>query len=822
VFFIQLLLSNFSIYAYENEKLYIQIPFYFHNWREGNTDVFFSDDKIYVKADPILNWAKKFLTDKGQKTLIKQLKLNDRNLFVINLTYKKNRQVLFYNEDLHGIDINIPLQEKLILKTEINPSKPIIIPKEAKLYYPDPFSGYMNFYFSKKFTYDSKNLFYGSSQTYLNTVTSLNLNDWILNSSAFLIANNGSKNGYQVKRGNIQISRDFEKQNLRLYLGDISNSTISFQNSIPSIGLQVTKNPKFFNNIDRIAIDQQYFYLLSPSRVDIYVNKNFYQTRQLPAGQHELSAFPLLNGLNEVDLVITNSAGEERKLSLNIPYYSQVLAKNESNYSFLIGFPTYSFKDKEFDYQLNKLMCSFNHNFGWSHNTNIGWYSQFNNTQFNLGGQIKNYGKYLSTTLDYGFSYLYSSSPSFKSRVYFNFNNLEFILRRMNIFLGYTGKNYSYFGQANSQKNAIFNPYSFEYGFSTGKQIRNTQYSFSSTYSKHRANNDKNQYRLSVGARSNLFGGSFGVVLSYRKYNNSTGYYQASLNYFISLGKNTKLNTNYNTTTNRLQTTINNNQRFSGKRQLSTSVGVNTNFSKNNLTGHIDYKGERLNLSGYSYVSQGIVYYPDNYKVYATGNASLFASSALVFSGKTMSISSPISGGFCLISPDRYEDFSILVNSRCNNYDVKSTWILPAVYKTINNYSTNIFTVDGCERMPVTKSLSENLFCCMSKYKSGFSIKIPISTTIIIEGFLVDEEDNPLRYKSGYILFKENNQEHEIFFFTDSQGHFQIDNLFEGNYTICLENELFKPFHINLKKRGTNLIQKLGKIKIKRDHREND
>lgn len=788
---------------------------FFHDWEEGCVFAHFEEDKICIKAQSIVKWAEKTLSTNGQK-IIKDF--IDDGLITIKYPNNTDSPIIYYCENLQGIVINIPLCEKNIIQTEIVPKTKYSVPETAKIFYPDNLNGYVNIYLSKYFQNKSYNFFYNNRSLYLNTRTMINIRDWILNANAFLIADNGAQQGYQVKRGQVYLMKDFEENNIRITAGDIANSTVGFLNSIPSFGLKIGKNPLLFKNNNDLSIDENNIYLDAPSEVKIYVNDVYYETRMLPAGRHQMSNFPINRGLNDVKLIVTSPSGKERTISLNIPYFSEVLDKNHSNYSIFLGFPTYASKKDGFKYQFNDLMYSITNNFGLSKTTNVGLYSQGNKKQFVFGGQMNNFSKYIKTTWDFAFSYLYEISPSFQTRLYFNnYKKTDRLPVNYRFFLGYVGKNYTYFQQYDANKEYIYNPYNFETGLSLSKKIYGTNYGLSSYFLKSREQNKYNQFNISFSASRSILGGRLGLIVNYKSYGNDTNYFQANINFSRKLGKRSRFSSRYNSQTRQLNSRINSSYEFTGRRNLETSLGVATNFNKSQLVGNLNYRGSRVNINLNSNQSQGISYNSDKHVNFVTGFTNLNVSTALVFSGGMFSISKPISGGFVIINTEKYNEFPLYINPRSGDYDAKTDWILPAVY-SIPNYQKNIFSIQPQDEISFCYTPAFDTCCCIAKNNSGFSIKVPVIKTVFVEGYLYDTENQPIKYGSGFIKNANNHSNDSgIFFFTDSDGKFSIADLVPGRYQINLENPKCSPLNLNISDSKPNTVISLGTIKVKKE-----
>jgi len=113
---------------------------------------------------------------------------------------------------------------------------------------------------------------------------------------------------------------------VRTALGDLSYPVEGFQGFQPMLGLTVARN--FDLQPYRVSepTGQTSFFLNSPSRVDIYVNERKVQTMQLNSGPYDMADFPVVNGSNNVKLVITDASGRVEVKQVDIVSDANLLA----------------------------------------------------------------------------------------------------------------------------------------------------------------------------------------------------------------------------------------------------------------------------------------------------------------------------------------------------------------------------------------------------------------------------------------------------------------------------------------------------------------
>lgn len=791
----------------------IVVPFTFYDSVEGETEVIFNEEKIYILAQPILGWAEKNIHTPAQETLVNGLNSSKPGYYECPLNNQETEKyMVYYNENKHVVEVTLPLEERRVQHTSITGKKAPSLSEPDAVFLPDPFSGYLNFYFSKKFQHDSEQFFYSKQQAYLNSQSLINLNNWLLYANAYLVADNGNKAGNQIRRGQFYLTKDLVKNNMRMSLGDLSFSNIGFQNTIPTFGINLTKNPGLFNNQSIGSVGEHNFFLNAPSKVEVFVNGIYYETLEMSAGRHNIADFPLYSGLNQVELVVSDPSGKKESISLNMPYYSDILKSGESNGSIFFGFPRYASNKQGFKYVFNLPSYSINYRFGLSKETNIGWYSQGNKKQIVFGGQVLDYSSSFKTTWDFAFSYLFPSYPSFKTRLYFeSLSQKEKTPLFFKLFLEYTGKNYAYFQQANADIGRIFNPYNYGIGCSLSRQFYQTRASLASYFRKHRKGGAGNQYNVSLGLSKTMLGGTFGIFGSYKRKSNKVSYFQINLSLNYSLGNNSHLSNRYDSQLKQFTSQYSRVYPLSGNRFLTTSIAGNTKGKNGKVTGNINYQGQRFNFSTAHYLANGQQFSEKNEKIHISGYTYLQASSAFLFSGKTFSISSPVTGSFALIKPENTVSYPLLIDQTYNDYKSKSDGMLPAVIKSIKNYSTSTFSISGDKDMPFNDKIELPMCGFKAENNSGFSVIVPISRMVIVEGYLYDQTNNPIKFGSGYLKNRGKNK--QIFFFTNDEGKFTIHELYPGRYELTLLKPALEPITVDIKAGGASEIVSLGILK---------
>ncbi|QNA82977.1 fimbrial biogenesis outer membrane usher protein [Sphingomonas sp. So64.6b] len=164
-------------------------------------------------------------------------------------------------------------------------------------------------------------------------------------------ANYGGKDGvYLTFLGGIREDNRFFRRGTTLFHDDVENA-VRF--SIGDLDPQTTGSYQTSSNLLGIGVERSYqdiqpyrnlrpagrgaLTLERPSRVDVMVNGALYRTLTLPAGQYDLRDFPFLNGLNDVQLNVTDDSGRNERLNLSFFSDTLLLDQGVSLFSANIG-----------------------------------------------------------------------------------------------------------------------------------------------------------------------------------------------------------------------------------------------------------------------------------------------------------------------------------------------------------------------------------------------------------------------------------------------------------------------------------------------------
>lgn len=170
-----------------------------------------------------------------------------------------------------------------------------------------------------------------------NVDAALNLKGWVLEGQGVYVEQRGGIGGFKTQ--NRRLVKDDPQRMLRMQAGELSYPTAGLQRYRELVGAGVAR--RFDLQPYRVTrpSGRAQFILDTPSTVDIYVNGNRLQTLQLAAGTYSLSDFPVVNGANDLKLVITDSAGRRSEETFPVMSDGDMLEPGLTSFAASAGVP---------------------------------------------------------------------------------------------------------------------------------------------------------------------------------------------------------------------------------------------------------------------------------------------------------------------------------------------------------------------------------------------------------------------------------------------------------------------------------------------------
>lgn len=642
-------------------------------------------------------------------------------------------------------------------------------PEAAKNYvHPSAISGYQNMNLNEAFrSGSSENSSYGRQKYNLRHDGAINIKDWI-------IQNEGSsiQEGSEYKRGDIKLVHDDVSHMIRYSAGDVAPPGGGFLDSALIFGVGASREYSLKPTYNYSQVSSYIITVKKNATIKILSNKILIQNMSKLAGKYDIRDFPVLLGLNEVELEIVYDDGEIERLQIpSFNYSPDLLGEGQNNFNYYAGVP---------QSQLTHIKDTNNHiieaadKYGISNKVTVGAYTQ-TTRNFSIFGGSLDYASSIGTIRlenaishrffdqNFGigtrFSYQYSKGPS-----------------SFNLFVERRGFGFYTFANVMTQ-----DPNFYRIASNYSQKIDNkTSASISESYGLSKDQGVKNPLDLILGFNrsissdfqlSSLLKKTIGLI-------NDTSI-TLQLSWRLSDAK--TIASSYNSAGNSVSATLNDKL---GK-DIDEQVGVSSGQDQKIVSGRLSHLGERANTS----ISTDETFLSNGNR---SGNSSLDLSTTVAFAGSAVTITSPISNSFVLVKSEgklKKEKISINENRSSNIFG-------PASLTNLTSYQENTVNINSNDlRQGLT--LKKDTYTVVPTYKSGILIELETESFVSIHGTLVDENNKPLALTSGKITNSANKSKEE-FFFTNETGEFFIERLESVDYDILLFNKTGSKFPVHV------------------------
>lgn len=166
------------------------------------------------------------------------------------------------------------------------------------------------------------------------------------------------------KRQTSRLVYDIPDERVRIEAGDVEPMGTSFQSAPDLLGVSVEKSARKLSPGDTFApTGGGSFKVSRPSDVEIRINGIVQRRLQLRPGTYNIRDLPLVTGANDVDIVITDDAGQQQHVSFTSFFDTSLLAAGKSEWGITAGLPSY-LRDEARAYVPDLYMASAFYRYG--------------------------------------------------------------------------------------------------------------------------------------------------------------------------------------------------------------------------------------------------------------------------------------------------------------------------------------------------------------------------------------------------------------------------------------------------------------------------
>ncbi len=655
---------------------------------------------------------------------------------------------------------------------------------------PDPFSGYLNANGNQGFVYPQT----AARQPFRGTLALVsNLKGLVLETGSSYTENLN----HEWQREDTRLVKDFEKQLLRASVGDVSILSTGYQNSRTLGGISVTRQYAIQPYANIRPLNRTELWVKRPSYIEVYVNDGFINRVYAPQGPIQLSDFPLFSGINKVDLKITDDTGQVEWINLNLLYDVQLLGAGIQQFAYQVGAPSETFRnDRRYDDK--NITFSFFHRLGLSDRFTIGGSFQSDRSVW-LGGQdfiwLTRAGLISGES---GISHKSGGTTAAAGRL--RYKSLDYKLGADKPIRGaaeieYKARKFASLGQITGS-----NPYSWRYDLSVSKPITAvTTAGLGFQYSVNREGDNGRAARFDFNSelarqwRTNM-------SYTWEKENKINHKIQITLTWVQAEGRYYgNLSYAYPTKTTRLEM---NRSPSSIVDDFRATLGAQNSPTAYQGDASIEYTHEK-GLVRTDHTSSRIR--EENGYRRTVHSTSLNLSTAVAWVGTNVALTRPIADSFALLTASKsYKSFKIPVNPVSQSAEATINRFGPAVIPTLTSYNETPIILDSSV-LPIGYSLNKEYLIARPTYRSGMKIEVGGAATAILAGQFLQPSGSPLALATGSVLNSEGKVQST--FFTNRSGHFLLENLPPGSYSLSVDDAEFLPMKISVSEDATGLVK---------------
>ena len=674
--------------------------------------------------------------------------------------------------DLRSLTIFVEIPPSL-LKTQVIPmSGRNVLDRFSSPVAPSELSGFLNF------RMQVANQMGGGSRDGLQSPIfgleqALQFRGWVLEQGARLDVRKNSA----LERRFSRVVRDVPEKRVRYSFGDIRSVARSFQDSVSLLGFTVERENRLQPFHQPRPRGQSDLFLDSESEVEIFVNGERVRSLHLAPGPYRMEDLHLGAGLTDVEMVVTDQWGVEKRIDLNFAFDQALLAPGEKDYYLGAGWkPGSTTLAGGYDWEQPVMSGFYRRGFSNVHTrewnfqgardvvqggVNSTWASSIGTFRCELGASGER-----SEGVGYalGLTYIkYSSRDrSDPSRGQWRFDLHHYSPQ----FRGIDGRS----GQravvdlrmAHSRQLPWGMGSSFGAGYSRSSSETENSFYGTTSFSKRFSAGFSSRLNLSVrtdAVQGMMFGANLRFEWSFgrnRKHRLGTA--------FNSQSKTRELHYSYHPVTQL--------RAWRGSADLKQAAGGQ--WMADMRAGYASPRAE-LDL-GQSMMEQdgGL-----------STRTSLQLGSSLAFAGGHWAVSRPINDAFVLVTGhDSLDGVDVKLNDQGQGEEASLNRWGTAVLANVQSYFPKSVRVEPAEDLPFAYDMGPANYSATMGYKSGSHIAIGSEPTVFVSGHVANRSGAPFALQVGEVVQLGKADWNPLTVFTTREGTFAIEGLRAGDYEI--------------------------------------
>jgi outer membrane usher protein len=208
----------------------------------------------------------------------------------------------------------------------------------------------------------------------------INIKSWVLQNRHSYLTD--QRNHWQ--RRQTLLTHDWPDKLTRLSVGDLNPPRVGFMGSRQVSGLSYGTLFELQPQLVNYPISEEDFYLEQDARVEVFIDNQLISRRNLTAGRHNIYDLPLIDGVNQVELKITDALGRQQTLRFFETQDQRLLLPGLSKYSISFGVPR-STGNQGIEYNNDNPMLSAFYRYGWYEDITVGSWLELSKDILGLG-----------------------------------------------------------------------------------------------------------------------------------------------------------------------------------------------------------------------------------------------------------------------------------------------------------------------------------------------------------------------------------------------------------------------------------------------------
>lgn len=611
--------------------------------------------------------------------------------------------------------------------------------------------------------------------------------------------------GETWRRGNSRLVVDDQARAIRYSAGDVFYQSGEFQGAPGLLGLSAERRYGVLQPFNIVTSSgQQTFFIDQTSRVDVYVNGIYQTSQRLAPGQYNLSDFAFADGLNDIELVVTDNFGRVERIGFSLFLDNNLLKPGVSEFSINAGVRRDPDSIEGIDYDYDRPAASGFFRYGVTEEVTLGVQAQGEEdlSVYGLEGIWGTPVGVFSTTGSYSNSEQFDEAVGAAGRWEYEVS-VPGLTQPLSMQWAtiYNEENYLSLGQDEPA-----NVFEFQHQVRLASSLPWNTY-FSVGYRQAKAFDpieDESAVSLSVSKRFDWF--NVNVFLDYVE--SEEDEVNALVNLSVPLGRGRQIRATYN----RQQKTTGlqySDYPVNAVHDLAGSIGIERDtldMEEHRVSGALDYTGNRFVARiDHDYNQEGFFDGETEERTRAE------LGGALVFADGTVALSRPVFDAFAIV--ERHEslaDTDIVVNETPYGPSAIANDFGPAVVPDLSSYRDQQVYWEA-ERPPAGYDMGDVGRRLTPNYKSGAVYMAGSSASVIAIGTVVVEDDQDVALKTLVVKPADGREFPERQTFTNRNGRFVVQKLEPGRYSITMSNGLQGVFTVPEEAIG---YVELGQVKL--------